>query len=153
MTTRTRVAITVASAVALAVTQYGSVASLGDPGLERDIWGWSVLAAYGLAVLGVFFVNRWWALLPALAPMATGLHLEYLTDYTYPWESESIRPSGRLGFLVLPFFSIAFFAAMLSIGLLARRVWDAVMGSAVRGRWACGWRRRRTRSGRSAGRS
>lgn len=150
MTTRTRVAITVASAVALAVTQYGegSVRSLGDPGLERDIWGGSVLAAYGLAVVGVFFVNRWWALLPALVPMATGLYLEYLTDYTYPWESESIRPSGRLGFLVLPFFSIAFFAAMLSIGLLARRVWDAVMGSAVRGRLACGWRRRRTRPGR-----
>jgi hypothetical protein len=35
------------------------------PGLERDIWGLGILAAYGRAVVGVFFVNRWWVIGPA----------------------------------------------------------------------------------------
>jgi hypothetical protein len=123
MTTRTRVAITVASALALAVTHYGNAWTVGDPGLGRDLWGWSVLAAYVLAIVGVFLVDRWWALLPAVAPLAASFYLYNFTDYVYPWESESISVNGGLG-IVLIVLAIGFQAAVLSIGFLPRRVWD-----------------------------
>jgi hypothetical protein len=124
MTTRTRIAITAASALALGVTHYGRTWTAGDPGLGRDLWGWSVLAAYGLAIVGVFLVDRWWALLPAVAPLAASFYIYNFTDYVYPWESESISVNGGLG-LVLIVFAIGFQAAVLSIGFLPRRLWDA----------------------------
>jgi hypothetical protein len=123
MTTRTRIAITVASALALAVTDYGSTWTSGNPGLVPHLWDWSFLAAYGLAIVGVFFVDRWWALLPALAPLAAGLYMEYLTDYVSPWVSEEIRPSATGGYVVLVTLGIALQAAVLSVGFLPRRVW------------------------------
>jgi hypothetical protein len=122
MTTRIRVAITVASAVALGVAHYGSAWTAGDPGLGRDLWGWSVLAAYALAIVGVFLVDRWWALLPALAPLAAGFYLYNFTDYVYPWESESIAVTGPAG-IVLLVLAIGYQVAILSIGFLPRRAW------------------------------
>jgi hypothetical protein len=124
MTTRTRVAITVVAAIALGVTQYGSTWTAGDPGLGRDLWGWSVLAAYGFAIVAVFLVDRWWALLPALAPLAAHIYIYNFTDYVYPWASESITVSGPSA-IVLFVIAIGIQAVVLSIGFLPRRVWDA----------------------------
>jgi hypothetical protein len=125
MTTRYRIGITLASAVALGVTQYGSAWSIGTPGLERDIWDGSVLAAYALALIGVFLVDRWWALLPAVVPAAVGLYLYNLTDYSTPWDSESIgSPSQPVVYAILVLLGIALEAAMLSIGFLPRRLWQ-----------------------------
>ncbi len=124
MTTHTRIAITVVSALALGVTQYGSTWTTGDPGLARDIWNWSAPVAYGFAIVAVSLVNRWWALLPALAPTAAMLYLEYLTDYAPPWEREPlILPVA----LVVALFCIqvALQAGVLAVGLLARWIWDA----------------------------
>lgn len=124
LTTRGRIAITVASALALGVTQYGSRWTVGDPGLARDLWSWGALAAYVLAISAVFAVNRWWALLPALAPTAADLYLENFTAYVPPPEREP---------LVLPVpFVIAFLciqvaiqAGVLAIGFLPRPTWRA----------------------------
>ena len=96
MSTRTRIAITVASALALGVTQYGSTWTAGDPGLASDLWGGSAPAAYGFAIVAVFLVNRWWALLPVLAPTAAMLYLEYLTDYAPPFEREPLILPDRI---------------------------------------------------------
>jgi hypothetical protein len=124
MSTRTRIAITVASALALGVTQYGSTWTAGDPGLASDLWGGSAPAAYGFAIVAVFLVNRWWALLPVLAPTAAMLYLEYLTDYAPPFEREPlILPVAFV--VVLVCIQVALQAGVLAVGLLARRIWDA----------------------------
>jgi len=122
MTTRTRFGITLASALALGVASYGQAMSIATPGLERQIWDWSVLAAYALALVGVALVNRWWALLPALVPMAVKNFLYNFTDYSTPWESESIHLPVILG-LVLLVLVIAVQAGFLSLGFLLRRAW------------------------------
>lgn len=122
MTTRTRFGITLASALALAVTHYGQAMNIATPGLERQIWDWSVLAAYALALVGVALVNRWWALLPAVVPMAVNYYLYNFTDYSTPWDSESIQVTGLVG-LILLIFVIAVQAGFLSLGFLLRRAW------------------------------
>jgi len=124
MTTRTRVAITVASAAALAATKYGQTWSVLEPGPARHIWGGAILAAYALAIVAVALVDRWWALLPVLAPLATDFYIENFTDYVYPWQSESIHPGLALSIVLLVFW-IGLQAAVLSIGFLPRRVWGA----------------------------
>lgn len=125
MTTRTRIAITVVSALALGVTHYGSTWTAGDPGLARDIWNWSAPVAYALAIAAVALVDRWWALLPVLAPFAVGLYIELGTDYVSPWASEEIRASSTGGYIVLAALGIGLQVAVLSIGFLPRRVWRA----------------------------
>jgi hypothetical protein len=57
MTTRTRIAITVAAALALAITNYGQAMSATDFGLRGDLWDWGAPAATVFAVIGVFLVN------------------------------------------------------------------------------------------------
>lgn len=124
MTTRTRIGVTLFSALALGVAQYGNAWSVGAPGSERDIWHWSLLAAYALAVIGVSLVDRWWALLPAVAPVAVTFYLYNLTSYSTPWDSESIgNPSEPVFYAVLLLLGIALQAAVLSIGFLPRRAW------------------------------
>lgn len=124
MATRTRVALTVASALALGVTEYGSTWTVGAPGLARDLWVWSVPVAYGFAIVVVCLVNRWWALLPALAPAAALLYLESLTDYVPPPEREPLV-------LPVPFvvalicIEVALRAGVLAVGFLVRLLWDA----------------------------
>jgi FtsH-binding integral membrane protein len=125
ITTRTRVAITVLAALALAATHYGQAMHVADPGQARDLWDWSALAAYVLAVIGVFLVDRWWALLPAAAPTAVTFYLYNFTGYSTPWDSESIgSPSQPVFYAVLLLIGIGIQAAILSIGFLPRRVWD-----------------------------
>ena len=124
MKTRTRIAITVAAALALGVTHYGSVLTDGDPGLVSQVWNWSFIAAYVLAIVAVFFVDRWWALLPAFAPLVTGLYIELGTNYVSPWAGEEIRASLDGGYIVLAALGVGLQVAFLSIGFLPRRVWD-----------------------------
>jgi hypothetical protein len=123
MTSRTRIAITIASALALGVSHYGSAWSVGTPGLERDIWDWSVLAAYAFALATVALVDRWWALLPAAVPTAVTFYLYNLTDYSTPWETIG-SPSEPVAYAFLLLIGVAVQAAMLSIGFLPRRVWQ-----------------------------
>src|SRR6185437_14580824 len=87
MNTRTRVAITAASAAALGDAEYGRTWSVMEPG-PGDIWRWAILASYVLAIVAVALVDRWWALLPVLAPIASDFYIQNFTDYVYPWESE-----------------------------------------------------------------
>jgi hypothetical protein len=124
LTTRSRIAIAVASALALGVTHYASVWTNGDPGLVPQLWNWSVIAAYVFAIVAVFLVDRWWALLPVLAPYAVGLYIELGTDYVSPWASEELHPSLSGGYIFFVSLGIALQAAVLSIGFLPRRVWD-----------------------------
>lgn len=124
MTTRTRVAITVGSAAALAVAGYGETWSALEPEPARHIWGLALLASYGLAIVAVALVDRWWALLPVLAPLATNIYIQNFTDYVYPWQSESIHPGWALSIVLLVLW-IGLQAAVLSIGFLPRRVWGA----------------------------
>jgi hypothetical protein len=126
VTTRTRIAITVACTLALAGTAYGDAMQIGDFGPQGEIWHWSFLAACGLAIVGAFVVYRWWALLPALAPGAVTFYLYEFTAYSTPWDSESVgNPNEPVGYAVLLLFVSAFFAAAFSIGLLLRFAWDA----------------------------
>ncbi len=125
MSTRVRVAIILASAVALGVTAYGNAWAILPPGSDREVWGIAVAAALVLAIVAVFLVDRWWALLPAVGPIAVSFYLYNLTGYSTPWDSESIgTPSEPIFYGVLLVLGIALHAAVLSIGLLLRRLWD-----------------------------
>jgi hypothetical protein len=59
--------------------------------LSRDRYAGTLL--YGLAIVGVFLVYRWWALLPAIAPVAAIIYLHNMTDYVAPWREEPIGPT------------------------------------------------------------
>jgi hypothetical protein len=124
MTTRTRIGITLASALALGVARYGNAMNIAASTPASEIWRWGVLAAFGLAIVGVFLVDRWWALLPAVVPSAVTFYLYVLTDYSTPWDSESIgNPSEPVTYAFLLILGIALQAAVLSIGFLPRRAW------------------------------
>jgi hypothetical protein len=124
MTTRTRIAITVASALALGVTSYGRVWTTGDPGVAPNLWEWGFVTAYGFAIVGVSLVNRWWGLLPAFAPFAVGLYIQLFTDYVSPWREE-IVPTATTGYVGYAVVVIGIQAAVLAVGLLLRWFWDA----------------------------
>lgn len=125
MTDRTRVAVTLATALMLGASAYGHAYDLNLPGALGDVWSsryWNV-AIYGLAILGVFFVYRWWALLPAIAPVAVPVYLYNLTDYVPRWHSEPIGPGFYLLFMIA---ALVLYAAILSLGLLLRAAWEWV---------------------------
>jgi hypothetical protein len=125
MTDRSRVAITLATALALGASTYGHAFAISPPGVLQDIWDGSGWMLYGLAVVGVFLVYRWWALLPAIAPVAVTIYLHSMTDYVSPWpEDENISLSPWFFLLVIA--GIVIQAAILSIGLLLRAVWESV---------------------------
>ena len=126
MSTRTRVAITVASALALAVTHYGQAMNATDFGQTRDLWTWGSMAAFGFALLAVVLVDRWWALLPAVIPSAVTFYLYSFTGYSTPWDSEGLVFSSQpIIYAVVLLLVVGFHAAVLSIGFLPRLVWDA----------------------------
>jgi hypothetical protein len=126
MRTRTRIAITVASALVLGVTEYGRSWTAGDPGLAPDLWQWGAAAAYALAIVGVAIVKRWWALAPALAPTVSLLYLESFTDYAPPPSQEREPLVLPLPFVIVVFcLQVALQAAVLAIGFLLRLLWDA----------------------------
>jgi hypothetical protein len=54
MTDRSRVAITLATALALGASTYGHAFDISPPGVLDDIWSASRWMLYGFAVVGVF---------------------------------------------------------------------------------------------------
>jgi K+-sensing histidine kinase KdpD len=129
MTTRTRIGITLASALVLGVTHYGQAMTIVSQGPDHSLWRWAVIAGYALAIVAVAVVDRWWALLPAAVPMAVSFYLYNLTDYSTPWDSESLgNPGEPVTYAFLLLFATALQMAALSIGLIPRRVWRLVRG-------------------------
>jgi hypothetical protein len=125
MTNRARVAITLGTALVLGASTYGHASDISLPGVLQDIWDASEWMLYGLAVVGVFLVYRWWALLPAIAPIAVTIYLHSMTDYVSPWgegEGFSVAPL----FILLVIVAIVIQAAVLAVGLLLRVVWESV---------------------------
>jgi hypothetical protein len=131
MTDRSRVAITLATALALGAFAYGSAFDIHLPGVLQDIWDRSGLAVYGLAIVGVFLVYRWWALLPAIIPIAIMIYLYTMTNYVPRFEDQGVPASPW--FLLLAIVGIGVHAAVLSIGLLLRAVWESVRSRRRRG--------------------
>lgn len=128
MTNRSRVAITVVTTLALGASTYGQAFDFSPPGVLQGIWDVSDGVIYGLAILGVFLVYRWWALLPAIAPAAVTVYLQSMTDYVEPWHGDAI---GTFDFSDQPVLYVMFViggilleAAFLSIGLLLRAGWE-----------------------------
>lgn len=125
MSNRFRVAIMLATALMLGAEAYGHAFDISPPGALQDIWDHSGWVTYGLAVLGVFLIYRWWALLPAIAPVAVIVYLHNMTDYVPPWREEP-PPSLR----VLPSGA----GRTRSIGPDCRRllIWRLLIGPIVR---------------------
>jgi hypothetical protein len=127
MTSRSRVAITLATAFVLGASAYGHAFDVSLPGVLQGAWDGSGWIIYGLAVLGVFLVYRWWALLPAIAPVAVIVGLHNLTDYVSPWREESFgSPDQPVVYVMFAIGGIVLQAAFLSVGLLLRAVWEWV---------------------------
>jgi hypothetical protein len=129
MTSRSRAAITIVTALALGGYTYGHAFGLSPPGLLHDIWYGSGFRwlLYGLSILGVFLVFRWWALLPAIAPVAVTVYLHDATDYVSPWPEGSYEGSSDPTlFVLLVLGGILIQAAFLSTGLLLRAGWEGV---------------------------
>jgi hypothetical protein len=123
MDTRTRIGITLASGLALGVTAYGSTLTSAEPGMTpHQIWHWAAFGAYALALIAVALVDRWWALLPVAVPMAVSVYIYSATDFSTPWENESLHPTTAAWFVLVP-VAIALQAAFLSLGFLLRRIW------------------------------
>lgn len=131
MTNRWRIAITLATALLLGAFRYGHAFDIDPPGVLGDVWYGSILGPllYGTAIFGVFLVYRWWALLPALAPVAVSIYLYDLTDYVSPWHEESAPNfSEGLGSIVFVILAVAIQAAVLALGLLLRWAWERRAG-------------------------
>ena len=125
MTDRSRVAITLATTLVLGASAYGNAFDISLPGVLQNIWDDSHWVIYGLAVLGVFLVYRWWALLPAIAPVAVIVYLYNMTDYVPPWREESIgSPDQPALYVLFVIGGIILQAALLSVGLLLRAAWE-----------------------------
>ncbi|HEY8815156.1 MAG TPA: hypothetical protein VIP57_08640 [Candidatus Dormibacteraeota bacterium] len=121
MTIRSRIAITSASTLLLGAFTYGHAFDISPPGVLNDIWSGSLFGSLliALVVVGVFLVNRWWALLPAFAPAAVTIYL-HATDYLSPWHEDlSGEPWYLIGGTVL-------LVAFLSLALLLRAVWERI---------------------------
>jgi hypothetical protein len=130
MTNRSRVAITLATALVLGASTYGYAFDISLPGVLQDIWDHSNWMIDGLAILGVFLVYRWWALLPAIAPAAVIVYLQNMTDYVEPWHGDAIGTfdfsDQPVLYVLVVIVGIALQAAVLSVGLLLRAAWERV---------------------------
>lgn len=136
MTNRSRVAITLATALVLGAYTYGSAFEISLPGVLQGIWNHGNWVTYGLAILGVFLVYRWWALLPAIAPAVVIFYLDNMTDYVEPWRGDAIGhlDSGQPGLYVLvAIVGTVLQAVILSVGLLLRATWEKVRPGPPRG--------------------
>jgi len=134
MTGRGRIAITVATALVLGAFRYGHAYDISPPGILGDVWHGSVLGLllYGLSIFGVFLVYRWWALLPAIAPVAVNVYLYNLTDYVAPWHEEGPTLSEDPATIFLVLIAIGIQAAVLAIGLLFRWAWERTRSKGLR---------------------
>jgi hypothetical protein len=123
MRRRVPVAITVISSLLLGAVSYGRAYDIEPPGLVGDIWRASWIV-YIYAIVAVFVVYRWWALLPAIAPVAVTVYLHLATDYVGPWSTESIGSNHPAVYVLLALVSVGVRAAILSVGLLLRLAWE-----------------------------
>jgi len=126
MTNRIRVAITLATALVLGASTYGHAFDVSPPGVFSDIWHDSEWIVFAFAVFGVFLVYRWWALLPAIAPVAVMVCLHGMTDYVSPWHEESYAGFSNPLFILWVLGAIIMYAAFLSLGLLLRAAWESI---------------------------
>jgi hypothetical protein len=130
MTNRSRVAITLATALMLGADAYGHAFDISLPGALQGIWDHSNWVIDGLAILGVFLVYRWWALLPAIAPAAVLVYIQNMTDYVEPWHGDAIDPirfsDQPVLYVLVVIVGIALQVAVLSVGLLLRAAWERV---------------------------
>ncbi len=130
MSNRFRVAIMLATALMLGAEAYGHAFEISPPGALQGIWNHSNLVTYGLAVLGVFLIYRWWALLPAIAPTAVMVYLHTMTDYVEPWHGDAFGSfdfsDQPVLYVFLALVGTALQAAFLSVGLLLRAAWERV---------------------------
>jgi hypothetical protein len=127
MTDRSRVAITLATALLLGASAYGHSFAISLPGALQGIWNASGGVVYLLAIVGVFAVYRWWALLPAIAPLAVTVYLYNLTDYVSPWRDESVGTlESPVVYILLLIVGLGVQAVVLSVGLLLRAAWEWV---------------------------
>lgn len=135
MTDRWRIAIVLATALVLGAFSYGHSFDIDPPGVLGDVWHGSLLGllVYGLAILGVAFVYRWWALLPAIAPAAVSLYLHYFTDYVYPYRDElGLSTADGPVYIVLLILGIGLQAAFLALGFLLRWAWGRARPARLR---------------------
>jgi hypothetical protein len=131
MTARSRVAITVAIALLLGASTYGHAFDIDPPGVLSYLWHEGEWITFGLAILGVFLVFRWWALLPAIAPVAVTVYLHSMTDYVPPWHEESYDTFSNPLFVLLVIGGILLQAAFLAVGLLLRAIWESVRSDSM----------------------
>lgn len=118
LSNKTRAAITLATALALGAVTYGGMLH------SNGVWGVSNSVVHLLAVVGVFVVYRWWALLPALVPSLVGVYVRDFTDYVEPTQRLTLDLSGPFWFVTLIALAILIQAAILAVGLLARALWE-----------------------------
>jgi hypothetical protein len=115
----------------------GTRLRLTRPGILHDIWfGDLEEILLCLAVFGVFLVYRWWALLPAVAPVVVTAYLHEMTDYVSPWH-EDLYQGVSDHTLLLSLYLIGLvitLAAVLSVGLLLRAVWDWLRSGGYQGK-------------------
>jgi hypothetical protein len=111
------------SALLLGAVSYGHAYNVEPSGLLGDLCRASWLV-YIFAISAAFIVYRWWALLPAIAPVAVTVYLHAATDYVAPWREEPVESSHPAVFVVLVLAAIALQAAILAVGLLLRLAWE-----------------------------
>ena len=113
---RARVAITLGTTTLLGADTYVRVLHpdfLGAAGFE---------VPWGLALIGVFVVYRWWALLPAVVvPVVYGYAYNY-TSHVDRWASESFTFGSPVANALV---GIAVCLVIFAIPLLLRSVWES----------------------------
>jgi hypothetical protein len=112
---RARVAITLGTTTLLGADTYVRV-------FHPDFLGAAGVAVlWGLALVGVFVVYRWWALLPALVvPVFYGYAYNY-TSHVDRWASESVTFGSPVANGLA---TTAFCLVIFAIPLLLRSVWE-----------------------------
>jgi hypothetical protein len=113
---RTRVAITLGTTTLLGADTYVRV-------FHPDFLGAAGFAVpRGLALIGVFVVYRWWALLPALVvPVVYGYAYNY-TSHVDRWASESLTFGSPVANALV---GIVICLVIFAIPLLLRFVWES----------------------------
>lgn len=114
MSKRLRIGITVATAVLLGAYTCVTSTDVLLPGALDGIVNSGVFGgvAWGLALLGAFLVYRWWALLPALAPIAVLVFDRNFVGHDIPLREDIFQLSA---------YNPVFFSVVVIIGTAPRQ--------------------------------
>jgi hypothetical protein len=113
---RAHVALTLGTTALLGADTYLRV-------FHPDFLGAAGLAvSWGLALVGVFVVYRWWALLPALVVPVVYGYAYSDTSHVDRWASESVTLGSPVANAVV---GIAFCLVVFAMPLFLRSVWDS----------------------------